>query len=67
MDKKQDFQEEIKIKRVKEIFNQAVKIKDQNHQLLQVILNLEDSKLIKVLQNNLMMLKTQSILGKICL
>lgn len=67
MDKKQDFQEEIKIKRVKEIFNQAVKIKDQNHQLPQATLNLEDPKLIKVLQNNLMMLKTQSILGKICL
>jgi len=66
-DKKLLFQEVIRKERIKESFNLAVKTKDLNLWLHKVISNLEDSKLIKVLQNNLMMLKIQMNLGKTCL
>jgi hypothetical protein len=66
-DKKLLFQEVIRKERIKESFNLAVKTKDQNLWLHKVISNLEDSKLIKVLQNNLMMLKILMNLGKTCL
>ena len=66
-DKKLLFQEVIRKERIKESFNLAVKTKDQNLWLHKVISNLEDSKLIKVLQNNLMMLKIRMNLGKTCL
>ena len=62
-DKKLLFQEVIRKERIKESFNLAVKTKDLNLWLHKVISNLEDSKLIKVLQNNLMMLK---ILMNLC-
>ena len=66
-DKKLLFQEVIRKERIKESFNLAVKTKDLNLWLHKVISNLEDSKLIKVLQNNLMMLKILMNLGKTCL
>ena len=66
-DKKLLFQEVIRKERIKESFNLAVKTKDLNLWLHKVISNLEDSKLNKVLQNNLMMLKIQMNLGKTCL
>ena len=66
-DKKLLFQEVIRKQRIKESFNLAVKTKDLNLWLHKVISNLEDSKLIKVLQNNLMMLKILMNLGKTCL
>ena len=66
-DKKLLFQEVIRKERIKESFNLAVKTKDLNLWLHKVISNLEDSKLIKELQNNLMMLKIQMNLGKTCL
>jgi hypothetical protein len=48
MDKKWCFQGEIKKERIKELFNLAVKTKDQNLWLLKIISNLVDSKLIKL-------------------
>ena len=67
MDKKWSCQEAIKKERIKESFNLVVKTKDQNLWPLKILSNLVDSKLIKLMQNNLMMLKIQLILGKICL
>ena len=66
-DKKLLFQEVIRKERIKESFNLAVKTKDLNLWLHKVISNLEDSKLIKVLQNNLTISKIQMNLGKTCL
>jgi hypothetical protein len=63
-DKKLLFQEVIRKERIKESFNLAVKTKDLNLWLHKVISNLEDSKLIKILQNNLTILKIQMNLGK---